>query len=462
MSATTEPDSSRAYGEGRTAGERFRGAFGPVRGVARQPLDDLATLFTDLSVDRARGQKPAAWRVNEVRRAAVGSRIGDWSGLSVGVVASLATHFDDPLSRGWLPVLLAEQGRFAEAAELLGTMPDVGAPGWPRVKLVTALWELGRHDDARDLLRHLRDEYPEVRERSLSVWDDDPVAAEYARLRKLADDALSATAAVPTFLHLPFSGGTSMIVSLKNVLPWRRTVEVQRRFGLLQAEAALQMDGDEAARVMMVHLHHPLPLALPGREPSYFTVLRDPVSQIRSGFYKRRSTPGIVPTTDRDRSQELADHVEYTTTNGLTNMLARQIVVTHPQLRAAYDAEFTSRGAFRPITSEEDMFWCRATAGLSAETLLRLSRETLDERFGLVGTMRHLAASHLAASASTGLPVADRIGHRGRSGQPPSDEGDAVTDRLRDANWVDQQLFDEYTARFERDHAGLVEALGTP
>ncbi|WP_166849827.1 tetratricopeptide repeat protein [Isoptericola sp. BMS4] len=459
MLDTTERDVRRAYGDGKSHGERFRGQFGPVQGPARGPLDDLARLFTDLSVDRARGVDVSAKRVDDVRRAAVGARLGDWSGLSLGVVAALAAHFEDPLSQGWLPVMLAEHGRFTEAVEHLEEMPDAGAPGWPRAKLVTALWELGRYDEARELMCSLQARFDTVRESSVSVWDEGPVAAEYARLRAQVEPG-----SVPVFLHLPFSGGTSMISALKNVVPWGRMIEIQRRFGLLQLEVALERPLAGPGRPLLVHLHHPVPLELPGlpsgADLRYFTVLRDPVSQIRSGFYKRISAPGIVPTADHGRSADFAQHVEYTTSHGLTNMLARQIVMTHPEMRAAARAELSSRGVFRPIASEEDMFWFRSTAHLSDEVLLRWSRETLEERFTLVGTMRHLGASHLAAVASTGLPVADRIGHHGRSGQPATEgEADPVRERLRDANWVDQQLFEEYTARFERDHATLLGAL---
>jgi hypothetical protein len=108
------------------------------------------------------------------------------------------------------------------------------------------------------------------------------------------------------------------------------------------------------------------------------------------------------------------------------------------------------------------MFWLSATSALRENDLLRMCRETLDERFHLVGTMRHLEASHIAASASTGSYAADRVGHRGRSGQPERDDDESdATRRLREANGVDQLLYDEYTARFERDYAPLIDLVAS-
>jgi hypothetical protein len=138
------------------------------------------------------------------------------------------------------------------------------------------------------------------------------------------------------------------------------------------------------------------------------------------------------------------------------------IVTTHPDLQAVYRREFRSAGAFTMISNEEDMFWVRATRRLGESRLLQMCRETLDANFAVVGTMAHLSASHLACTAAVGVPAAHAIGHRGRSGQPPAVEPEPIEIRLRDANAVDQQLYEEYTRRFERDHQQLITAVEEP
>ena len=50
--------------------------------------------------------------------------------------------------------------------------------------------------------------------------------------------------------------------------------------------------------------------------------------------------------------------------------------------------------------------------------------------------------------------------HQGRSGQPRErvEEPASIT-RLREANAVDQRLYEDYTARFEAEHASLIRAV---
>ncbi|MFD7022193.1 hypothetical protein [Promicromonospora sukumoe] len=455
MNTTRTPDWQQGYARGKATGAKYRGAFGPEV-VGRNRRDDLLQEFSDIMARHALGEKIPAATVQSLRRLAIAKRYRDWDGLILAVMSTLATTFANKPARTWVPVLLASAGRFDE---ILDVEPEFATNGPKRkdwLVVVTALATAGREDLAHALVDRLDEHLPPAEDDgvTLTVWGEDALSQELARLHKQAPSG----AALPVFFHLPFSGGTSMIVSLKRLLPWGRMLEINRRHGLLQIEHALQMSAEDAERLMLVHQHHPFALRLPGRELSHFTVLRDPVSQIRSGYFKRLSTPGIVPT--RDDSATFDEHIDYTIENGMTNMLARQIVTTHPDLLEQYRAEFSrSRsGRFEPIRAEEDMFWLRATSALSEKNLLRMCRETLDERFHLVGTMRHLEASHLAATASTGSYVADRMEHRGRSGQPErsTEETDAVR-RLRQANGVDQLLYDEYTERFERDYASLIE-----
>ena len=457
MTGTPGSDWRRGYGAGKGAGRRFRGQFGPVVGPWRNVRDDLQDALHGALVDAALGREPSGQDLTSLRARAVTHRHDDWSGVALATVALLAREYGDDAARAWLPVMLAERGRFQDATELPPTRPPQGPPPRAQVALVTALSELGRDDEAHALMAELLAASPEMRESFVTTRGEDPVSREFARLVSRAE---SLRPALPAFFHLPFSGGTSMIVSLKSVLPWGRIVQVQRRFGLLQIEGAQRLTETDVRDLLLVHLHHPFPLELPGRELTYFTVLRDPASQTASGFYKRMTTQGIVPTGDRDTSQTFEQHVDFCLSHGLTNLLARQIVALHPAVQGKYAAEFRGPGAYRAVTSEEDMFWVTATADIAPSDLARMAREVLDERFHLVGTMKHLAASHLAASASTGVPVAATVGHRGRSGQPSSGAStDPVRDRLRDASWVDQELYDDYTTRFEREYADLIAAV---
>jgi hypothetical protein len=457
MSTTRTLDWQQGFARGKATGAKWRSAFGPPV-VGRNRRDDLLQEFSDLMVRHARGEEIPASTVQSVRRLAIAKRHRDWDGLILAVVSTLATAFGNKPARAWVPVLLAAAGRFDEVVDAEPEFVTNGPEYQDWLVVVTALAKAGREDLAHALSDRLTAHFPPGEGASLTVWGDDSLSKEFARLHQQAPGG----AALPVFFHLPFSGGTSMIVSLKRLMPWGRMLEINRRQGLLQIEHALQMSAEDAGRLMMVHQHHPFAFQLPGRELSHFTVLRDPVSQIRSGYFKRLSTPGIVPT--RDESPTFDQHVDYTIEHGMTNMLARQIVTTHPALLKAYRTQFprTRSGKFEAIGAEEDMFWLSATSDLSEDALLRMCRETLDERFHLVGTMRHLEASHIAATASTGSYAADRVGHRGRSGQPERSEDESdVARRLREANGVDQVLYDEYTARFERDYAPLIELVAS-
>lgn len=456
MTRTRTTDWQQGFARGKATGARFRSAFGRQE-VGRNRKDDLLEDFATLMARHAMGGEVTDAEIHSLRRLAVAKRFRDWDGMVLAVMSALATTFDSKPAKAWVPVLLAAAGRFDELVGLEAEFVPHGPQRKDWLVVVTALARAGHPEQARSLMARIDEHLPaEDASTGLTVWGDDELSREYARLH---DQAPGGTA-LPVFFHLPFSGGTSMILSLKRLVPWGRMVEINRRQGLLQIERALQMSEEEAARLMLVHQHHPFALRLPGRELTHFTVLRDPVSQIRSGYFKRRSTPGIVPTLDE--SETFDEHVEYTISNGLTNMLARQIVTTHPDLREAYRKQFPRAlsGRFEGIKAEEDMFWLRATADLGENDLERMCRETLDTRFHLVGTMRHLEASHLAATASTGSYAADRLGHHGRSGQPErSEDESAATLRLRDVNAVDQRLYEHYTARFERDHARLIELV---
>ncbi|WP_275005320.1 hypothetical protein [Promicromonospora iranensis] len=455
MTTTRTLDWRQGFARGKVTGAKFRSAFGPEV-VGRNRRDDVLRDFSDIMVRHARGEKIPQSDVQNLRRLAIAKRFSDWDGLVIAVISTLATTFGSASARAWLPVLLSAAGRFDEVVDIEPEFVSNGPRRADWLVVVTALAGAGREDLARTLVDRLDEHVTPEEGSNLTVWGDDALSKEFARLRELAPG----DTALPVFFHLPFSGGTSMIVSLKHIVPWGRMVQINRRHGLLQVEHALQMSAEDTAQLMLVHQHHPFAFRLPGRELTHFTVLRDPVSQIRSGYFKRLSTPGIVPT--RDDSPTFDQHIDYTIKHGMTNMLARQIVTTHPDLLGAYRKQFSSSGRFESVRAEEDMFWLEATARLDQDDLLRMCRETLDERFHLVGTMRHLEASHIAATASIGSYTADRVGHRGRSGQPErtDDESDAAR-RLRDANNVDQILYDEYTARFERDHSSLIELVAS-
>jgi hypothetical protein len=446
------PDWRRGYGEGKGVGARFRGEFGPVTAF-RTGLDEVQREFADLLVSSASGTEPTKEAVAELRKLAVRNRTHDWEGISLGVVTALWKIFGDQGARSWLPVMLAEAGRFEDAAATPRHRVKGGPPAFAEPVIATALSALGREDEARERMAQLLESFPGLAERFVSIWGTDAGSQQFAALRATADPEV-----LPVFFHLPFSGGTSMIVSLKRTIPWARMIEINRRFGELQIERALSYSAKDLADFMVVHQHYPFGFTLPGRRLSYFTVLRDPVSQIRSGYFKRQATPHIIGT--RDKSPTFDDHIAYTVENGLTNMLSRQIATTHPAIRAKYRARYGDRGAYGPIANEEDMYWLEATADLSESELERMCRETLEDQFHLVGTMKHLAASHLAAVASTGVPVAERVGHQGKSGQPKEQvEEPASVIRLREANAVDQLLFEDYTARFEKEHDGLIQAV---
>ena len=450
-------DWQQGYGQGKVRGARVRSELGPVGAGDLTSRDRLRMLLSEVMIDSALGRSSDGG--SELRRLAVQNADGDWDGTALAAMAYLAEQRGDSAARSWLPVMLAGAGRYAEAV----AMPQSVAPGRPPAPaypvMVAALHELGRPDDARALMSSLTARFDGLRHGFVTIWDDTAEGAAFARLVKKSPQGK----ALPTFFHLPFCGGTSTIVALKRALPWAARVEVGRRYGLFQIERALAMPAEEAAKIRLVHLHHPYPLRIAGRTLSFFTVLRDPVSQLASGYYKRRDSTKIVPTRDirEQRSPTFEAHAEYTMSEGLTNMLARQLISAHPDLADAYRQRSRGPGAFHTTSTEEDMFWFEATSKLKPETLLRLARETLSMRFHLVGTMRHLAASHLAGAASIGYPVAERIGHRGKSGQPTSGISPTLDRRLRRANTVDQLLYDEYTERFEVDHAELIAAVRT-
>ncbi|QDP96923.1 hypothetical protein FOE78_14250 [Microlunatus elymi] len=424
----------------------------PALDVAGRELGSL--LSRVLSTDAA-GQVVAEDELLRLRRLALSGRQRDHDGLSIAVLAILADHFDDDAARSWLPVALAQAGRFGAAVE----QELIFARGRPRLEyypiVITALQQLGRDAEAARQLRFLRRKFRGLDRQFTDIWGDDQLSVVYRRLhRRLA----TTDGALPVFQHLPFCAGSSMQFSLGLVVPWSRTLQISRRWGLLQVKQASALGPHEVAELMLVHQHHPYPLRLAGRQLRHFTVLRDPVSQIRSGFYKRAARDKIITTRD-SKSAGFAEHADYTIRAGLTNMLAKMIVTTHPELVSAYRRRYRQPTSYTMINYEEELFFLDATRLFSEERLLRMARETLDHNFSVVGTMAHLAAGHLACTAATGAPVAHQLSHRGRSGQPTEPDQGPVERRLREANGVDQQLFDEYTERFEAHHADLIRAV---
>lgn len=450
----SQPDLWRqGFGHGKLRGARLQADYGPPPRTDPRPRDRLRVALADLIRQTALGRPARPQAREELRRLAAHNAPEDWDGTALATMAYLSDRCQDPAARAWLQVMLAGAGHYREAVDL----DPVWEPGRPAaaayVMLVSAYALLGEEDCARRFLEMLGTRFPGLRDEFVSVWDDTPIGRQLDQLVN-ADRG----AALPVFLHLPFCGGTSMISSLKQTVPWAAIVDIGRRFGLFQIEYAQGIDADRARHLRLVHLHHPFPIKITGRELSCFTVLRDPVSQLSSGFYKRRESAKIVSTQDTD-SATFAEHADYTIRNGLTNMLARQIVALHPDLAETFRTRYRGPGAFTTSTTEEQMFWFSATSGLSERRLLRMARETLDERFAVVGTMNHLAAGHLAAAAGIGLPVIQRIGHRGRSGQPDDGPDSDTASRLRQANDVDQTLYEEYTERFERDYPALINAV---
>jgi hypothetical protein len=445
----------RGFGQGKGLGARLHADFGPLTSESVRPRDQLRRALSEVVVRSAVGDPIDDGSRNELRRIAVQNRASDWDASALATIGYLAEHCDDQAARSWLPVMLAEAGRYREAVDLPLVFDAAGRPpASSYVILVSAYALLGRQAQARDTMAALRSRFRSLDEDFVTVWDQSPKGRRFA---ELSASNPSGTA-LPVFFHLPFSGGTSMIVSLKATVPWAAIIEVGRRLGLYQIERALRLTADETADLQLVHLHHPYPLAVAGRSLSYFTVLRDPVSQLASGYYKRRNSNRIVGTTDAT-SATFDDHAEYTMAAGLTNMLTRQLIVLHPDLRSAYGDHFRGPGKFRTTTVEETMHWFEVTRNLDPPALLRMARETLEESFHLVGSMRHLAASHLAAAAGVGLPVAKTIVHRGRSDRPAETLSPSLEQRLRRANAVDQTLYEEYTERFEREYADLITAV---
>lgn len=447
-----------AYARGKVAGQVLQGDFASMRGLVDTPVDELRKLLSRVLVDNSTGRTVPDADLDRLRRLAIENQTGDTDGVAIAAMTVLAEQFDDRAARCWVPIMLAQAGRYEESAALQPTF----APGRPAARgyaiLATALHELGRDDEAADWMWTLQRKFRGLQNEFVHVWGDDALSRLY---RDLVDASPARNGLLPVFQHLPFCAGTSMQFSLRQVVPWARTLQIGRRWGMLQIERAEQLPAERIAEYLFVHQHHPYALSLAGRGLRHFTVLRDPVSQIRSGFYKHSGREKIISTRDSG-SATFAEHADYTISAGLTNLLTRMIITTHPAMRSIYEKEFTSSGAYTMISNEEDMFWVEATRRFSDDKLLTMARETLDQNFQVVGTMAHLAASHLACTATVGVPVAHAIVHRGRSGQPRTPDAGSVEARLRDANAVDQQLYDEYTARFERDYPELIKVVETP
>lgn len=447
-----------AYARGKVAGQVLQGDYSSMRASASPPGQDLRKLLARVLVENGTGGEVGQPVLDRLRRLALDGQNGDTDGVAIAAMTLLADRFDDSAARAWVPIMLAQAARYEESA----TLPVTFAPGRPAARgyaiTVTALYESGRLEEAAARMQLLERKFPGLREEFVHIWGDDQLAELY---RGLVAASPANHGLLPVFQHLPFCAGTSMQHSLHQVVPWARTLQIGRRWGMLQIERAEQLPAEQVAEYLFVHQHHPYALSLAGRQLAHFTVLRDPVSQIRSGFYKHGGRGKIISTRD-EHSQTFAAHADYLLGAGLTNLLTRMIITTHPALRPAYQKEFSSSGAYTMISNEEDMFWVEATRRFSDAKLLTMARETLDQNFHVVGTMAHLSASHLACTATVGVPAAHAIGHRGKSGQPPAPEVSAIERRLREANSVDQQLFDEYTARFERDYAELITAVESP
>lgn len=456
LAATTRGSDrlSAAVTLARTARRVAAGDPAVVRPLVHRPAE-LRELLSAVLLADAAGEPVDPTELGRLRSLAVRSRIRDVDGTSIVALRTLAERFGDAGARAWLAPALAEAGRFREAVE----QPPTFGRGRPRDRhypiLVSALAMLGRQDEARRRMAALEDRRPSLRQDFVQIWGDDPLARAY---RRLVEVSPARHGALPVFQHLPFCAGSSMQFSLQLVVGWATTAQIGRRCGLPEIADLESLPPERIEELMMVHQHHPYPLELPGRRLSHFTVLRDPVSQLRSGFYKRGARATVVTTRDTS-SQTFEQHAAYTLSAGLTNMLTRMIISTHPELRADYRRHYDSRARYAPIDNEEDMYWLRATRRFGDERLLRMARETLTEDYCVVGTMSHLVASHLACTAAVGVPVAHTLGHRGKSGQPPRAEDGPTERRLREANAVDQQLFDHYTERFAREHADLISAL---
>lgn len=430
---------------------RFHSELGPVDADASTARDRLRGELSQLLIGARLGRRFDPDRAAALRRAAVANQEHDWDGTALAAMATLSDH-GDRAATAWLQLMLAGAGRYEDALELDPGFPPGRPPAPAYLTLVNALALLGRAGEARERLAALIDRFPGLAADFVTSWDDDAEGSAFARLVAAADPE-----ALPVFYHLPFCGGTSMIVSLKQALPWSIRYEVGRRYGLYQLQRALALSAPEAARLRLVHLHHPFALQLAGRRLEYFTVLRDPVAQLASGFTKRLESAKIVAT--KDNSPDFAAHADYTLRAGLTNQAARQLLATHPDLAPSWRRRFRRPTAFGTVGKEEDMFWVEATADIPPDRLLELARETLAARFSVVGTMHHLAASHLAAAARIGLPVTRRIVHRGSSQRPLTELTSAAEARLREANWVDQTLYEECTAAFETDYPELITAV---
>ncbi|WP_349829074.1 hypothetical protein [Brevibacterium litoralis] len=441
----------QGYRTGKREGARISAQFGPVSAQERSECGALQKELLGLLV-RGEDGPPSADAIARVRALATSFKPDPDSSrtLAVGV---LAEQFGDAASRAWLAPMLAHRGRLDEALKIDVPWDAEGRPGpnWYTV-LVNAAALLGRMEDARALAARIGEVFPRWHEDVVTVWDDSPQGRAYRALAERDRDP----ATVPNFYHLPFCGGTSMAIAMSTSVPRDLTIEITRRGGLHQVERTLDMTGAEAARLLLVNQHHPYVLDVPGREMRYFTVLRDPVSQIASGYHKRSESSRVLGTLDESTTFER--HVEYTLRRGLTNTLARQIAILHPDIAKGQPKAFGHRAHYRNVASEEDMYWVGATARLSPKNLLELAREVLATRFDVVGSMAHLQASHLACAAQLGLPAMRAIVHAGKSRRSRT-EPIPLADDLRAANAVDQQLFEEHTEAFGSEYADLVDAV---
>ncbi|HEY9294339.1 MAG TPA: hypothetical protein VIP98_23910, partial [Microlunatus sp.] len=214
----------------------------------------LRSLLSEVLTADAAGDQISDDDLLRLRRLALSCRQGDRDGVAIATLAILADHFDDQVARSWLPVALAHAGRFGAAAdqELIFTR------GRPRIQnypiLVTALHQLGRDAEAEQRLRFLQRKFRALPREFIDIWGDDQLSLAYRTLRaRLA----STDGALPVFQHLPFCAGSSMQFSLGLVVPWARTLQISRRWGLLQIEQAAALSPDETQKLMLVHQHHP-------------------------------------------------------------------------------------------------------------------------------------------------------------------------------------------------------------
>ncbi len=386
---------------------------------------------------------------------------------------------EDGESGAWLAFCLLESGKTRRAVEqFTDSLAKTNTPRPIHPQFLRSLIQQ-RSKAAIAVHAMLREQFPAFAANYVSTSGDDPISKAYRSEFNTAAPNARTNPNLLIFNHLPFTGGTSIQASLSLAFHKNRFFNIKRRSGLPMIHRLNALSDEEFAALKYIHLHHPYPINNRGIAFARITVLRDPVSYFLSGYFKRRNLgKKIIGSRDMvegdggfDSAIDIAE--KYRMRNGL----ARQLAVLHPRFAPAYARHYAVRRSLKHIVLkkepknphlqycefEEDLFYPKATAKLSDPAVYELAKEVLESDFCDPCVIKHLEAGFLASMARLGHHVSPRIPHRGASHQPPREAiPDEVKARLRNLNQIDQRLYDETTAEFERKHNALIEALRGP